>query len=365
MRGRLLFNFPNWRMTRSTSGSRLPARVTTGLPRSPFPSADDLRKLATTPPTSSRGCKEGGDHGQTMWLATCGLEYPDVVVSVSRGDPRGWRQRDPRRFTARPPPIPTPPPRRWRRQRTPNMELHVVGQPDAKKLNKDDEVRFTGTLTAYTQSPFMLTWDNAKINADDLKDLPSAPAGAPGTPKKPAGQASSGKEALRRLPSRENQRPRKNLRGRGVFGDVVRAARRVRRVSVLEAPVRPVVELVEADLAAQRIAVNAQQARGARLVAVGAVQHALDELLLKFIHALRRTEFLAPPSGPPTLRVGLSRWHAPQKCSAASFRSGRSQLIRGPSTGGTLPGISRRVPATTSAGSSGPGGCLFQPMRSR
>ena len=46
---------------------------------------------------------------------------------------------------------------------------------------------------------------------------------------------------------------------------------------------RTVIELVEVDLAAERIAVNAEQARGARLVAVGAVQHALDELLLKFV----------------------------------------------------------------------------------
>ena len=51
-----------------------------------------------------------------------------------------------------------------------NMQLHVVGQPDAKKLMKDDEVRFTGTLSAMTQSPFMLTWDNSKVNPDDLKD---------------------------------------------------------------------------------------------------------------------------------------------------------------------------------------------------
>ena len=28
----------------------------------------------------------------------------------------------------------------------PNMEVHVVGQPDAKRIQKDDYVRFTGTL---------------------------------------------------------------------------------------------------------------------------------------------------------------------------------------------------------------------------
>jgi hypothetical protein len=31
-------------------------------------------------------------------------------------------------------------------------------------------VRFTGTLTGYTQNPFMLTWDKAKINTEDLPE---------------------------------------------------------------------------------------------------------------------------------------------------------------------------------------------------
>jgi hypothetical protein len=47
----------------------------------------------------------------------------------------------------------------------PNMEIHLVGQPDAKRIQKDDYVRFTGTLTGYTQSPFLLTWDAAKVKA--------------------------------------------------------------------------------------------------------------------------------------------------------------------------------------------------------
>ena len=45
----------------------------------------------------------------------------------------------------------------------------------------------------------------------------------------------------------------------------------------------PGVELVEPDLAAERIPVNAEQARGVRLVAVGPVQHAFDELLFEFV----------------------------------------------------------------------------------
>ena len=46
----------------------------------------------------------------------------------------------------------------------------------------------------------------------------------------------------------------------------------------------PVIELVQFDLAAQRVAVNSQQARGAGLVAVEPLQHALDKFLFKFIY---------------------------------------------------------------------------------
>jgi hypothetical protein len=49
-------------------------------------------------------------------------------------------------------------------------------------------------------------------------------------------------------------------------------------------PVLAVIKLVEADLTAQGIAVNPEQARGARLIAARSVQHTLDEFLLKFVH---------------------------------------------------------------------------------
>jgi hypothetical protein len=45
-------------------------------------------------------------------------------------------------------------------------------------------------------------------------------------------------------------------------------------------------ELVFVDLAAKRVAVNAENLRGAGLIAVGAVQDAFDETLLKFSHGL-------------------------------------------------------------------------------
>src|SRR5229473_5231624 len=48
----------------------------------------------------------------------------------------------------------------------------------------------------------------------------------------------------------------------------------------------PVVQFVSVDLAAQRIAVNSQNLRRARLVPLCALQHPLDEPLFKFPHRL-------------------------------------------------------------------------------
>ena len=48
------------------------------------------------------------------------------------------------------------------------------------------------------------------------------------------------------------------------------------------------IEFVEIDLAAQRIAVNSQSMRRAGLIAVHAIEHALDIFLLEFINRFRK-----------------------------------------------------------------------------
>jgi hypothetical protein len=48
-------------------------------------------------------------------------------------------------------------------------------------------------------------------------------------------------------------------------------------------PALPMIQLIQVDLAAERIAVNSQQPRGARLVAMKTFEHALDEFLFKFV----------------------------------------------------------------------------------
>jgi hypothetical protein len=68
---------------------------------------------------------------------------------------------------------------------TPNMEVKVLGQPDAKRVEKDGAVHFTATLVSYDPDPnFMLHWEKGKI-ADD--DIPKEK-----TPKKTTKKKSSG-----------------------------------------------------------------------------------------------------------------------------------------------------------------------------
>jgi tetratricopeptide (TPR) repeat protein len=158
-----------------------------------IPSADDLQKARDDTANFLPWLQEGGQHGQVMWLATCGLEYPDVGVKVLDIMPA-----DNDNFTLmvyRPAAAdPDAAEKEMDAATMPNMTVHIVGQPDVKRLMKDDAVRFTGTLTGYQQSPFMLTWDNGKVNAEDLQPAPSGgkrPARSGGarpgaTPKKPA-----------------------------------------------------------------------------------------------------------------------------------------------------------------------------------
>jgi len=103
-----------------------------------------------------------------MWLASCGLEYPDVGVRLmvppaadgDNVDLKVFRGATPEEIEA---------------ATEPNMEVKVAGQPEAKRLEKDAVVRFTGTLVSYSQTPFLLTWDKAKINTEDLPEEKATP----------------------------------------------------------------------------------------------------------------------------------------------------------------------------------------------
>jgi len=125
--------------------------------------------------------KAGGDKSKVTWLASCGLEFPDVpgklieiTPAASPSDPTVLKVA----FVTSD--------AEFQAATTPNMEVRVVGQPDAARLEKDNPVRFTGTLTSYDPDPaFMLHWDKAKVNAEDIPQEKKGPAKKP-APKKPA-----------------------------------------------------------------------------------------------------------------------------------------------------------------------------------
>ncbi len=149
------------------------------------PSAADLQKARDDTANFIPALMAGGDAGKVMWLASCGLEYPDVGVRIMEpptadGDTvtlKVFRGNTPEEIEA---------------ATMPNMEVKIEGQPEAKKLEKDAVVRFTGTLVGYTQNPFMLSWDKAKINPEDLpEEKGPAKKGAPAK-KAPAKKAPAG-----------------------------------------------------------------------------------------------------------------------------------------------------------------------------
>jgi tetratricopeptide (TPR) repeat protein len=126
--------------------------------------------------------KAGGDKAKITWLASCGLEFPDVpgkLIEITPGTDAVVLKvafvTSEAEFDAK---------------TTPDMEVKVVGQPEAAKLEKNNPVRFTGTLAAYDPDPnFMLHWDKAKVNAEDIpkeKEKKSPTKKRSGT-KKPGG----------------------------------------------------------------------------------------------------------------------------------------------------------------------------------
>lgn len=164
-------------LTLASSATEKPATLN-------VPSAADLQKARDDTANFIPALVAGGDAGKTMWLASCGLEYPDVGVRVMEapiveGDSvtlKVFRGATPEEIEA---------------ATMANMTVKIDGQPEAKKLEKDAVVRFTGTLTGYTQSPFMLTWEKAKINTEDLPE-DKGPAKKGPAKKAPAKKAPSG-----------------------------------------------------------------------------------------------------------------------------------------------------------------------------
>ncbi|HYY72949.1 MAG TPA: hypothetical protein VE778_05095 [Candidatus Bathyarchaeia archaeon] len=125
-----------------------------------IPSAEELQKVRESTGPILDELRTNSEHAQKVWLADCGLEFPEVAVkilSVSKeGDVVVLK-------SFRGPTI-----EEMRRVTEPNMEIRVSGQPDVERLKTGDWVRFHGTLTALQRDPFLLRWEKAQINPQDI-----------------------------------------------------------------------------------------------------------------------------------------------------------------------------------------------------
>jgi tetratricopeptide (TPR) repeat protein len=158
-----------------TSGDR-PATYT-------IPAAADLQKIAasSTILTVLTDLGGGGDKAKQTWLAICGAQFPGVVgkiIEVKQGE--GFvsfevftgadetavqnattANMDVKVWTAAPP------------AGTPNAAQETP-QPDVTRLAKDDGVRFSGAIVSYDPSPFLLHWDQVKVDPTTIPEKADA-----------------------------------------------------------------------------------------------------------------------------------------------------------------------------------------------
>jgi hypothetical protein len=128
-----------------------------------IPSADDLKKIQASSNilTVLADLKGGGDKAKMTWLAICGAEFPEVVGKVIDVVP-GTDSVELHLVTGATP-------EEIEKATEANLDVKVPGQPEAARLQKDDGVRFSGTIVSYDPDPaFMLHWDKAKVNPEDI-----------------------------------------------------------------------------------------------------------------------------------------------------------------------------------------------------
>jgi tetratricopeptide (TPR) repeat protein len=144
-----------------------------------IPSAADLAKVREQAniQTVLADLKAGGDKAKLTWLAVCSGEFPEALAKayeVNAATPDaivikaalGTTEEELNASTA------------------PNGDLKLAGQPEAARLEKDSIFRFSGKLTGYTPDPFNLSWENVKVNPEDIpEEKGKKPAKRPGKAK--------------------------------------------------------------------------------------------------------------------------------------------------------------------------------------
>jgi hypothetical protein len=140
--------------------------------------ADDLNKARTDTTNFIPYLREGGEHGKLMWLAVCGLDYPEIVTKLISIDAPEVGPAVLHTFTG-------VTGDETKDGTVADMEVKLDGtQPEVKRIVLNDELRFGATLTGYDQTPFMLHWEKGKVNPEDI---PKEEGKKPAPKKKPGG----------------------------------------------------------------------------------------------------------------------------------------------------------------------------------
>ena len=156
-----------------------------------IPSHDDLVKISqsSTIITVINDLSGGGDKAKTTWLAICGAEFPEVVgkiIDIQKAETAinfmVFTSDNADQMQA---------------ATTPNMSVKVwtapppagtatgpgnvadVPQPDVVRFQKDDPIRFSGALVSYDPSPFLLHWDQVKVDPTTIPGATGAPKRTP------------------------------------------------------------------------------------------------------------------------------------------------------------------------------------------
>ncbi len=147
-----------------------------------IPSAADIQKVAQASTIISviGDLSGGGDKAKLTWLAICGAEFPEVIgkiIEVNKSDnfvdimtftsassdeisAATTANMDVKVWTAAPP--------------AGAAAGTITPQPDVVRVQKEDEIRFSGTLVSYDPSPFMLHWDAVKVDPTTIPEKAGA-----------------------------------------------------------------------------------------------------------------------------------------------------------------------------------------------
>lgn len=161
-----------------------------------IPSAADLGQVLQSSNLLSilTDLQGGGDKAKMTWLAVCGQEIPNVVGKIIDITP-GTDAIDFKVFTAATG-------EEIQAGNTPNLDVTVYTatppagdanaaggtnaqapsvQPEASRLQKNDAIKFTGTITKYDAQPFLLYFDKCQVDPSVIpKETPAKRPRRPG-----------------------------------------------------------------------------------------------------------------------------------------------------------------------------------------